>query len=201
MLKFYYRIFWSAVSDYKDVTSKCQIGAAIALALLGYLSPRWATIVSFTWKGLSPWWSVLPLGLFIGYRLLRANYLAFVALEKRLAAQQDEEEIQSRLGELLNKGSELRVEEILSESHLSAWVSRFDGWMTDVLDALGTFGLAADYSLFQNADTMEDQAPKFADEWQEQVHFYDRMLKSHMRTLAGIIRTRPKLRFPPVEGS
>ena len=138
----------------------------------------------------------MPLGLFVAFRALRANYFEFSALEQRLKTLQDEEEIQSQLGTLLNQASELREETVPSEAHFDAWVSRYDGWREEVLDTLGNFGLAADYALFQNADTMTEEITEFPVEWKRQVGVYDQKLKSHMHALAGIIRTRPKISFP-----
>ena len=130
------------------------------------------------------------------FRHIKEQDDAIEALEAKVRELQTEEEIQSRLGDLLNEGSELRIEEVPSAAHLEAWLTRYEGWREEVLDTLGTFGLAADYSLFQNADTMEDQPPMLPTEWQQQVWLYDRTLKIHMRALAGIIKTRPKVSFP-----
>lgn len=194
VLRFYSRIFWSAASDYKSVNAKLQVVGAIALSAIELLSRQWADKISNTWEGLSPLWSLLPIGLFVAYRMLRANYLEFHALEQRLKAQQDEEETQSRLGNLLNESSELREEVIRSEAHFDTWVNRFDAWR-EVLNSLGSFGLAADYSLFQNADTMRDEMAEFPIDWDKQIAVYDERLKHYMHALAGIIKTRPRISF------
>ena len=59
LFKFYSRIFWSAVSDYRSVNAKLQMVGAIVLAAIGFLSHQWADQLSHNWKGLSPW-CVLP---------------------------------------------------------------------------------------------------------------------------------------------
>jgi hypothetical protein len=196
MFKFYYRIFRSAVSEWRGMSSKVAGIIAAALAIAAYFSPELAKKSSQAWNGASRWWTAAPIGLFVLYRLLRANYQEFHTLEQQLKTLRGEEEIQSRLGDLLSEASELREEEIASETHFDGWVTRFDGWREEVLDTLCAFGLAADYSLFQNADTMRDQVAAFPINWQKQMEVYDQRLKSHMHALAGIIRTRPKIAFP-----
>jgi hypothetical protein len=141
VLRFYSRIFWSAVSDYRSVTAKLQLAGAIAVAIAAGLSRQIAERISHAWRGLPPWWSVVPVGLFVAYRVLRANYLEISALEQQLRTQHVEEEIQSRLGDLQNEGSELRTETIPSETYFDAWVTLFDKWREDVLDTLLKFGL------------------------------------------------------------
>ena len=136
---------------------------------------------------------------FIGeaaFQFIKKQDDAIEALIVKVGELKTEEEIQSRLGDLLNEGSELRTEEIHSEAHFENWLNRFHAWRGDVLDALGNFGLAADYSLFQNADAMDDHLSAFPEKWEGQVQAYDQILKNHMHALAGIIRTRPKISFP-----
>jgi hypothetical protein len=196
---FYKGIFVSAVSDYRSMTSKLQFWGAAFLAVAGLFSRQWADRVSRTWKGISPWWALAPIGLFIFYRVLRANYEAFAALEKSREERDNEENIQSVLGELLSHGADLRIDFIEAEFQLSLWISRFNHWRQEVLDALGEFGLAADYALFQNADVMGDAPPIGAITWQEQVKEYDQILRNHLYALAGILRTRPKTTFKTKE--
>jgi hypothetical protein len=129
--------------------------------------------------------------IFIGeaaFQFIKKQDDAIETLTAKVGKLEVEEEIQSQLGDLLNEGSELRIEELPSEAHFEAWLHRFDRWRQDVLDALGNFGLAADYSLFQNADAMDDRLSAFPDKWEAQVQVYDRMLKNHMHALATFRR-------------
>lgn len=200
MLGFYRRIFLSAISEFQSVKSKALLWSAIGLSVVGFFNQQLADKISHTWSGVSRWWSVAPIGLFVAYRLLQANYEAFSALEQRVRVRQEEEQLQSALGELLADGADLRVDFIENASQLSPWIGKFNRWRQAVLDALGNFGLAADYALFQNADAMGDVPPIGATmEWTEQVREYDHILRNHLRALAGILRTRPKIAFEPQE--
>jgi hypothetical protein len=167
----------------------------MGLSVIGFFNQQLADKLAHNWNGVSRWWSLVPIGIFVAYRMLEANYKAFAMLEQRLRTQQDEEKIQSVLGELLADGSDLRVDYIESKVQYEAWRSRFSPWPESVLDALGEFGLAADYALFQNADAMGDSPIGITTNWQDEVRESDEILKRHLHALAGILRTRPKITF------
>lgn len=86
MFKFYYRRLWSAVSEWHGMSAKVAVVVTGALAIVGYFNPELAKQSSQAWHGASRWWSALPIGVLVLYRILRANYLEFAALEQRLKA-------------------------------------------------------------------------------------------------------------------
>lgn len=200
MFSFYRRIFVSAVSEFQSVKTKTLLWVAVGLSIVGFFNQQIADKVSRTWNGVSRWWSLAPIGFFVAYRILRANYESFSALEQRVKRHEDEEEIQSTLGELLAEGADLRVDHIETQEGFSEWRARFSPWRQNVLDSLGKFGLAADYALFQNADALGDLPPGgITRDWREEVKEYDQILKHHLHALAGILRTRPKITFEAQE--
>jgi hypothetical protein len=54
------------------------------LFFLAIFIPELATALQARWAGVSRWWALLPVGILLGYRLLRANYEEFERLEHGL---------------------------------------------------------------------------------------------------------------------
>ncbi len=82
MWKFYRQVAWSAVTEFWSATDKTLTATAVALFLVTLLNHKIAERLVKTWDGVSQWWSLVPIGLLVLYRLLRSNYEAFESLEK-----------------------------------------------------------------------------------------------------------------------
>lgn len=54
--------------------------AAIPFFIVLFNKPLGEKVMN-SWHAISPWWSVIPVGLFFVYRLMRSNYAHFVTLE------------------------------------------------------------------------------------------------------------------------
>jgi hypothetical protein len=127
------------------------------------------------------------------FLIYRRRDLEARKLEEHLKAKHTEVEIQSVLGEIYAGGAELRTEMINSESQFDAWVTRFNAWREEALDALAEFGLASDYALFQNADASGKSVVVHTDRWMVEVSVYDRLLSQYQEALAEILRSRRRL--------
>jgi hypothetical protein len=117
--------------------------------------------------------------------------------ERKLEKRHTEEELCSHIGELYASAAELRIETIRSEVELEAWITRFNSWREETLDALHEFGLPAEYALFQNADASGARPLSFLPpkssilpHWMDQVKQYDAILSRHQAALGGILEHR-----------
>jgi len=128
VFKFYQRIIGSAITEFHSVKAKVFLAGTIALSIIALFNQELADKFSHTWSGVSRWWSAVPIGILVGYRILRANYDAFAAIEQHFAKEHEEEKLQAVLGELLGDGANLRVERISDEVALDAWLARFNIW-------------------------------------------------------------------------
>jgi len=81
MLKFYFCLL-RAIPDISDKWDRLVKYAAYLLALIGLFNPEIARVVRSRWDGIPRLWALVPLVVFICYRLLRANYESFKNLEK-----------------------------------------------------------------------------------------------------------------------
>ena len=82
---------------------------------------------------------------------------------------------------------------LTSEIEFDAWFNRYDHWREQTLNAIGDFGLAADYALFQNADAIGEYMESATDDWQLEIVRCDRVLHRHLVALSEILKSRPKL--------
>lgn len=93
MLRFYGLLAIRAVEVFykaaDHLTTAISIGVFLFSFVILFNESAGKAIVS-TWDGISPWWSLLPLGLLFLYGLARANYQQFQQLESRLTAAQSE---------------------------------------------------------------------------------------------------------------
>jgi hypothetical protein len=85
MARFYRTVAVSAVGEFWTATDKVLSVVAVLSFLLLLLNRSLGEKVVTAWDGLSPWWSLIPIGMLVIYRLLRANYQKFAALEEKLA--------------------------------------------------------------------------------------------------------------------
>jgi hypothetical protein len=194
MWKFYGRILRSALFEFWSVTDKAIAAAAVALFFIGIFNRKWADKVVTAWNGISPWWSLVPIAILVAYRLLRANYEKFAALEQALAVRHTGEQLCARLGELYAEAAELRLEKIDSDSELQAWIVSFNDWRECTLDALATFGLPAEYALFQNADASGARMPlPVMSHWMDEVRRYDAIFNKYQVELHHILERRSNL--------
>jgi|SRR5208282_1776645 len=109
MAKFYLRILWSACTEFWGATDKTIAASTVVLFLIGLFNQKLVERIMTTWNGVSPWWSLVPIGLLVVYRLLRANYEKFVVLENKLARQMTAEEVKQQvklLTDLIDRGQE-----------------------------------------------------------------------------------------------
>jgi hypothetical protein len=74
MWEFYRSVFRSAVKEFWTATDNVLGGAAVLSFLLVVFNRKYGEHIVNAWNGISPWWSIIPIGLLVIYRLLRANY-------------------------------------------------------------------------------------------------------------------------------
>ena len=78
MWNFYKAVILSAFEEVWTATEKVLTVTAV-LSFLAILANReFGEKLVTTWNGISPWWSVVPIGLLVSWRLLKANYTQFI---------------------------------------------------------------------------------------------------------------------------
>jgi hypothetical protein len=85
MAKFYRSVAISALREFWTATDNVLASVAVLSFFLILFNRTLGEKIMTAWNGLSPWWSLIPIGMLVIYRLLRANYQKFAALEERLA--------------------------------------------------------------------------------------------------------------------
>ncbi|MFY9560489.1 MAG: hypothetical protein WAQ52_09675 [Terriglobales bacterium] len=85
MWNFYKKVIVSAFLEFWTATDDVLTGIAIVSFIAILLSRRYGERLVATWNGISPWWSLIPIGLLVLYRLLLANYVQF----SRVKAERD----------------------------------------------------------------------------------------------------------------
>jgi len=181
------RLSWET-SDY--------IAGVVGLVLGGvaYLVPAWEEKLVHSLL-IVPLASLATVSL---VRLLLSPFLVYKkrdaearAAEEALRARHTQEELSARLGEFYADAADLRNEEIPSEAHFDAWLTRFGSWRDRTLDALYEFGLPAEYALFQNADACGGPPVRVGQaKWEADVHAYDIILSRHQDALRQILERR-----------
>lgn len=179
---------------------KADTGATIfgfIAPIVVHFFPAWESRVSsIVWE--------IPIACFASVTIVRLFLSPFLvyrrrddearALKRALRKRETEEELQAALGNLHLKGAELRTEVLVSEGDHNIWVENFEKWKMEVLAALGNFGMAAEYALFQNADATGPNVSAPQNDWQLESLRYDRMMHRHQAILEEILKSRPKLR-------
>jgi hypothetical protein len=74
MWKFYKAVFRTSVREFWTATDDVLTGIAVLSFLAILLNRKYGEHLVTAWNGISPWWSLVPIGLLVIYRLLRANY-------------------------------------------------------------------------------------------------------------------------------
>src|SRR5437899_1029762 len=100
MAKFYRGVAISAFKEFWTATDDIIAAIAVISFFAILLSRKYGEKLVTAWNGVSPWWSLIPIGLLLIYRLLRANYEKFIALEKNIARQATAGEVKKRIEEL-----------------------------------------------------------------------------------------------------
>ena len=95
--------------------------SGFVLFLISRINRRFAERIVSTWDGVSAWWMLLPVGLFVIYRIMRANYKANLSLEKTVKDQdqviddrQSKETIHNWIGQRLNDAKNLAARLLLA---------------------------------------------------------------------------------------
>lgn len=73
-LKYYRGLLRQAPEETLTATEKLQGWGALVLAIAAFFSKELAEWLETEWAGLSRWWAVVPIVIFVGYRFLRINY-------------------------------------------------------------------------------------------------------------------------------
>lgn len=85
MAEFYRGVAVSAAREFWTATDNVLAAVAVLSFLLLLFNRNLGEKIMTAWNGLSPWWSLIPIGMLVIYRLLQANYQKFAALEDKLA--------------------------------------------------------------------------------------------------------------------
>jgi hypothetical protein len=96
MWKFYKAVFRTAIREFWTATDDVLTGVAVLSFLAILLSRKYGEHLVTAWNGVSPWWSLVPIGLLVMYRLLRANYEQFEVLRREHAVELKATEDRSR---------------------------------------------------------------------------------------------------------
>ena len=85
MAEFYRGVAVSAAREFWTATDNVLAAVAVLSFLLLLFNRNLGEKIMTAWNGLSPWWSLIPIGMLVIYRLLQANYQKFAALEDKLS--------------------------------------------------------------------------------------------------------------------
>jgi len=85
--RFYLRLLGTAIRELFDATDRLLTVVAAAVFLAVFFTAELGARLQHRWDGLPRWWAVVGLLLFVGYKVLKANYAGFEEQRQRLAAQ------------------------------------------------------------------------------------------------------------------
>jgi hypothetical protein len=74
---FYWALFKWAVSETYGVLDTLLTFSAVALFIATFFSKELAQALERQWQGLPRWYSLIPVAILLGYRMMRANYSHF----------------------------------------------------------------------------------------------------------------------------
>jgi hypothetical protein len=153
MVKFYLRILWTAITEFWGATDRALAAVAVVLFFVGIGNQKLVERIVTTWNGISPWWSLLPIGVFALYRVLRANYEAYVALERKVNTQTARETVHEWIGQRLQEVKGLADLSPLTETDISKFHQDFEFWALKTEEGLRVLGLTKEAHLFATADS------------------------------------------------
>ncbi len=160
MAKFYRRLVWLAITEFWNAADRGLAMSAAALFLIGLLNRKLAELLITARNGVSPWWAVLPIGLFVVYRIMRANYEAYSRLEKKVRDQQAKETIHAWIGQRLQDAKKLWDMPDDTDQEFSKFRGDLDYWVIKTETGLTALGLTAESQLFATADSGFARLPK-----------------------------------------
>jgi hypothetical protein len=82
MWKFYKALIRPAAKEFWTATDEVLTAIAILLFILLLLNRKLGEHAMTAWNGISAWWSAIPVGVIVLYRLLRANYEQFAKVKQ-----------------------------------------------------------------------------------------------------------------------
>jgi hypothetical protein len=196
---FYKSVAWKSVTDFWDATDKVIAISAVIVFLLTLVNRKIAEWTVNTWSGISPWWSLVPIGGIVLYRLLRANYEAFAILNKQVTDRESLLSIQTELGDRLREVHELQQRQISSQDKLELFSHDISGWVIRTQRSLDKFGLAAESALFSTSDSGSPLYPETSNQFGpmpglveprlgDWIGFYRHKIAPFERTLRDIVQ-------------
>lgn len=148
---------------------------------------------------------MLPIGMFAGYRVLRANYEAYATLERHLHAADEalrarygKQQVHAALAAFLTEAGQLRRQTINTKQELWEWKAKYESWIATTTSALIGFGLSSEAAVFRNADSsgpnVESEPPVLNNVFDVQawVPYLDHRLRKHQTALEEILKNLPR---------
>lgn len=77
MARFYGALLRQAITSLLGSTGRVHTGVGLLLFLIAAFNQAWASLIVKTWNGISPWYSVGVLVVFLLYEVARVNYQTF----------------------------------------------------------------------------------------------------------------------------
>ena len=78
--RFYGSLFSWAITEAYSATNRVLTGVVVLTFMATLVNKELGRQITTQWKGLSRWWSLVPILALLGYQLLRANYAHFEAI-------------------------------------------------------------------------------------------------------------------------
>ena len=151
MGKFYLQILWSAITEPWDATDRAVAATAVALFFIGLFNQKAVEGIVTAWSGLPPWG--LPIGLFVFYRVLRANHRLWSKLERQVKAWQSKRAIHEWIGRRLQDAKKLCEMSTVTDEEILDFQRDFENWVTETEMGLEGMGLTSEAHLFSTADS------------------------------------------------
>jgi hypothetical protein len=149
---FYRRLSVQAIETTQSTADKWTGLAAFIILVVGAVKPDWSVTMN-EWTHLIPvWWSIIPLSLFVLWRMLKTNYDHVIRLEDQV----EFKDITGMLAEQLAIGNKLLNAEVTTEQQYNQWREEYGFWTGYVPGALEAYGLNVDATLFETADIHVD---------------------------------------------
>jgi hypothetical protein len=152
MWVYYWRLLRGVPGLLVEGVDKLAVYVTIVLSLLGLFNQRLARHVA-SWDGFSPWWSVVPVVLLVGYEMLKANYKHIEGLEEQATRRQIRQTL-SQLGQRLVEmksnlllGSITEPEIDRQQELLIAWLTEFNEYARANVPELTLFASNFDFEV------------------------------------------------------
>lgn len=164
MANFYLRLLWYVITEFWNTTDKMLATTAIILFFIGLFNRKLVERLVTTWSGVSSWWALLPMGLFVVYRVMRASYEAYLSLEQKVTTQESKKQVHDWIGQRLQDAKNLWDMPCITDQEFSKFRGDLDYWALKTEIGLTTLGLTAEAQLFATADSGFARLPKATSE-------------------------------------